>query len=140
LGEFLIADSGYAASGHLFVPYRQPYASLVHNKVFNKLFSSGREVIEHVNGILKNRFSSLRELRTQIKAKEDFKRVNEWISVCLISHNILLSFSDEWADDIIEAAEPDEDEVVRDDLNNQTAQDLRIKLQNTLLNWYYSNN
>jgi hypothetical protein len=55
-------------------------------------------------------------------------------------HNILLSFSDEWADDIIEAAEPDEDEVVRDDLNNQTAQDLRIKLQNTVLNWYYSNN
>jgi hypothetical protein len=69
LGEFLIADSGYAASGYLCAPYRQPYASLDHN---NELFSSGRKVIEHLNGILKIRFSSLRELRTQTKEKEDF--------------------------------------------------------------------
>jgi hypothetical protein len=111
LGEFLIADSGYADRGYLCDPYRQPYASLDHNKVFNELFSSRRVVIEHINGILKNRFSPLRELSTQIIKKEgDFKQVDDWILVCLILHNILLSFSDESVDDIIEAEEPVEDD------------------------------
>jgi hypothetical protein len=136
-GEFIIADSGYAASGYLCVPYRQPHASIPHNKVFNELFSSARVVIEHVNGILKNRFSSLREMRTQIKEKSDFKRINDWILVCLILHNILLSYSDEWDDVDLSDDESDDNEEVPEDNTNLTVQTLRMRVQNTLLTWFY---
>jgi hypothetical protein len=58
--EYLLADAGFASESWMCTPYRQPSASIPHNKLFNKLFSSGRVVIEHVNGILKGRFGSLR--------------------------------------------------------------------------------
>jgi hypothetical protein len=67
-GEFLIADSGYVLQKYCCIPYKQPYAELPENKVFNELYACGRVLIEHVNGVLKARWSSLRGIRTQIRS------------------------------------------------------------------------
>ena len=69
-------------------------ASMPDNIMFNAQFSSGRVIVEHTLGVLKSRFSSLRGLRTQIRDKGDFKKVNRWICVCLILHNIVLQCRD----------------------------------------------
>ncbi len=65
--QFLLADAGYTLSNYVCTPYRQPMASNPIPELFNKLFSSARTLIEHTNGILKARWSSLRGIRTQIK-------------------------------------------------------------------------
>ena len=86
--EFLLADSGYALKSFVVTPYRQPFAEIAENKVFNEYFSSARVKIEHVNGILKGRWSSLRGIRTQIKEVKDFQIVNDHNLVCLNLHNL----------------------------------------------------
>jgi hypothetical protein len=144
-GQFLLADAGYGATYFICTPYRQPAASIPHNKIFNELFSSARVVIEHVNGILKGRWSSLRGLRTQIREKKDFKMINEWILVCLILHNLMIRFQDDWQ------PEADDDDNNDDDENNRqynsqhhndlvNVGDLRLKVQDHLLRWFYFNN
>ena len=80
--EFLLADAGFALKLFCLTPYRNPAATLPENEMFNFYFSSARTIIEHVNGILKNRFSSLRGIRTQVKTKEDFVAINDHIVVC----------------------------------------------------------
>jgi hypothetical protein len=138
-GEFLIADAGYGGTSFLCTPYRQPAASLPHNSVFNELFSSGRIVIEHVNGIVKGRWCSLRGIRIQVKTVEDFNRINEWISVCLVLHNILNRFNDKWEEE--DNTEEDDDVVfAQHAVETVPATELRILVQIHLLNWYYNKN
>ena len=113
-------------------------ASIHENTVFNELFSSARIVIEHVNGLLKGRFCSLRGLRIQVKTANDFRRINEWICVCLVLHNILLRLRDSWNE---ENHEDDADEIdfPLNGAENVPAQDLRQHVQNIVLQWYYTN-
>jgi hypothetical protein len=140
-GQFLLADSGYALSEYVCVPYRQPAASVPHNKLYNELFSSARVLIEHVNGILKGRFSSLRGLRTQVRQKKDIDSINKWILSCLILHNICVIQRDDW----VEEYQEDEEEINNIDNidhNNNAGMNLRLQVQNKLLQWYhrYNNN
>jgi len=141
-GEYIMADSGYAADARTCVPYRQPQASIPVNQVFNTLFSSARVKIEHVNGILKSRFSSLKGLSTQIRERKDFKLANEWILVCLILHNMLIAVSDvEWEN---EEEEEEQDEAVADNdvlftQQSANARELRARVQTNLLAWHYGN-
>jgi hypothetical protein len=135
LGEFLLADSGYTATYFICTPYRQPAASLSYNKIFNELFSSARVVIEHVNGILKGRFSSLRGLRVQINKVDDIKNFNEWILVCLVLHNMLMRFRDDWEEEA-EDDERDEDMHAPNVTEATPANHLRLTVQQTLLTWF----
>lgn len=132
-GEFLMADSGYALRSWVCVPYRQPQASIPVNKLFNELYSKGRCLIEHLNGILKMRWQSLKGIRTQVKRKEDFKLINEHIVVCLILHNLLIAFNDEWE------AEPKTKEPNMGHLRDcVTGHDLRSRVHNYLLTWHFA--
>jgi len=59
LGQFLLADSGYAAKWFVCTLYKKPLSEEAHNGLFNELFSRARVLIEHVNGILKARWQCL---------------------------------------------------------------------------------
>jgi hypothetical protein len=139
LMEYLIADSGYCGTWFICTPYRQPAASIPHNEVFNTLFSSARQVIEHLNGILKNRFGSLKNVRIEIKQRKDFQAFNDWILVCLILHNLLLSFNDEWHDEEAPEEEDNAAPVDADGNNVVQAYELRNRVQHHLLEWFYRN-
>ena len=134
-GEFLLADAGYALQPFVCVPYKNPAARVAHNRVFNELFSSCRTIIEHTNGMLKSRFSSLKGIRTQIKNRSDFGVVQKHIIVCLILHNLLIDFDDEWED--IEEEEDDEKENLDQNLMIATGHQLRTTVQNFLLTWFF---
>ena len=43
---------------------------------------------------------SLKGIRIQVKRKEDFRKVCHHIEVCLILHNLLIDFSDDWEEEI----------------------------------------
>jgi hypothetical protein len=134
--EYLIADSGYTLGPYVCIPYRAPASEHPENKVFNELFSSGRCIIEHVNGILKNRWASLRGIRTQIKCKDDFKKINEHVLCCIILHNLLIRFNDNWEDD--DNDDDDDEDNSNGAIENEDGVGLRIRVHNQLLNWYFN--
>ena len=135
-GEFLLADAGYTNSAVSCVPYKNPEAQLPDNELFNHLFSQARCMIEHVNGILKSRFMSLKNLRIKVHKKEDFAHVNEWILFCCILYNMCKVQVDEWPD-AVENEEEDLQYVLH--LQNMHANEgIRDRVQAVLLQWYHA--
>jgi hypothetical protein len=85
--EYLLADAGYGLCEFICTPYRHPLAAVPRNQLFNVLYSSGRVIIEHVNGRIKSRFGSLMGVRILVQKLVDFERVNKWIVVCIILYS-----------------------------------------------------
>ena len=62
---------------------------------FNTIISRPRVSSEHTIGILKARFCSLREIRLKItEDPESFKKVLNYVRVCIIIHNLLVGWTD----------------------------------------------
>ncbi|KAE8952945.1 hypothetical protein PR001_g33085, partial [Phytophthora rubi] len=49
------------------------------------------------------------ELRVQLNKKEDMERILQWITACVVLHNMLLSQNDDWTSDD-ESSDEDSDE------------------------------
>lgn len=99
--EYLIADSAYPAdfTHNTIVPSYKTSSLGSEKEDFNKCVAHVRVVNEHTIGVLKGRWSSLRELRVQIRQNEDMNRVLLWLSDCVVLHNIMLLFDDDWPSD-----------------------------------------
>lgn len=136
-GEFLLADAGYAGKWFICVPYKSPDTDQAHNMLFNELFSSGRTIIEHVNGIWKGRWTSLKGIRTQVKTERDLKKICQQIIVCLILHNLMIDFDDDWEEDIDIEEEEEEEGEGEGDGEEMTGQELRARVRNYLLGWHF---
>ena len=119
-GEFFIADASYGIKLDLCTPYKQPAATFP------------RCTIEHVNGMLKGRFASLKGVRILVTKISDFERMNEWICVCCVMHNMLNYMNDPWDDQDEELNEVTEAELNRKPEENSATQ-LRVQIQNHLL-------
>lgn len=89
--EWLCGDKGYGLSKTVITPFRDntTEVSVKDRHWFNKYFSSQRVAIEHVNGILKETFQSLKKLKLKINNAEGHCHAIDWIKVCLILYNIL---------------------------------------------------
>ena len=109
-GEYLLADGGYVLNIRTLIPCRNPQES--EKLEFNRKISSARIIVEHVMGILKGRWGSLRGLRVKIKEKEDTKKANNWIICCLILHNIVTGFNDGWVDEFVDESDMSENEEI----------------------------
>ena len=75
--QFLLGDSAYPKSRFMLTPYQAAAAEEHDNICFNETFSSARVVVEHVMGLLKMRWQSLRGLPIQIKHKRDLLRCQQ---------------------------------------------------------------
>jgi hypothetical protein len=125
-GEYLLADAGYALSPNVVVPYRSPAGEELE---FNRKFSSARIIIEHVMGLLKGRWSSLRGLRVKIHKPEDVERANRWIVAILVLHNIVMKFKDNWEEEI----EEDETDIYAGEEINTTGIELRERVRDMIM-------
>ena len=74
-----MGDSAYPLSKRMLSPYKAHGVVSNENIEFNLHFSGVRVVIEHVMGLLKARWSSLRGVRMQFRKKADLKEINNWI-------------------------------------------------------------
>ena len=126
-GEYLLADGGYALNSRTLTPYRMPEGD---QNQFNNKLSSARIIVEHVMGLLKGRWCSLRGLRILIHTKEDTGKVNRWIVVCLILHNMVTGFNDDWEEEIVEDEENDGD---GEGLIEESGAELRERMKEILL-------
>jgi hypothetical protein len=134
--EYLLGDSAYTLSKHMLTPYIAPSCYVDINRRFNEQFSTARVIIEHVMGLLKNRWGCLRGLRTQVKRVEDFAKLNEWIVACFVMHNIVIERNDKWEDPAIiqagfDAWVPD---ARNHDIVGETARNFRERMKGVLLN------
>ena len=90
--------------------------------------------LDYAAALLKKLISPL---ATADPCADDFRRLNERILVCLVLHNIMIRFNDEWEDDVV--PEDNVDDADPFEVNfNVPAQSLRNRVQNHLLNWYYN--
>jgi hypothetical protein len=84
--------------------------------------------IEHVNGILKGVFSSLKELRIRVDSIEAHQHAVDWISACLIIYNIL-SPNGSFVLDAVQPYEPTQENIQDENvLDDFTAEDKRMSL------------
>lgn len=134
--EFALADAGFAATWFLLTPYRHPAAVIPCNQLYNNLISSARQIIEHVNGILKGRFQSLNNVRISVREKEDLLKFCNWVVACLVLHNMLLRYNDGWDEEFVE--EDVNENALDITPHDAHANDLRGRVQNYVLNWYHN--
>ena len=112
-GQWIAGDSAYPLKSFLFTPFRTN--SSEHTKEardqFNKYFSKYRVRIENCFGHLKEKFGSLKELKFRMLNERNKKDCNDWIMVCCILHNILISYN---------STDHDSDEVLQQPINLPT--------------------
>ncbi|KNF00129.1 hypothetical protein PSTG_06541 [Puccinia striiformis f. sp. tritici PST-78] len=76
-GQYLLADSAYELTNTVIPSYKSPASNSSINTEFNYCVAKARVRNEHTIGILKARWSSLRE-------------------ICIILHNMLAQLGDQW--------------------------------------------
>ncbi len=117
----------YRLTETVVTPFRRnsTYNSSSRRRKFNKYFSRFRVRIEHCFGILKERFSSLKELRVRVKDISSHKFVCSWIMACCILHNILIPHLE--AEDYIFESESDseEDDTTANGYQDEISGDLK---------------
>jgi hypothetical protein len=107
---------GYPSSPFLLRPFTDPEvnnqspAERDRRKKFNRRLSSIRIYVEHAFGILKARFSSLKELGTHDNPQDMYRAVEAMIAV----HNLCIDLKD-GADDFFDA---NEEQASIDDLED----------------------
>ena len=81
----------------------------------------------------------MKDIRIQVKNEADLKKVCEHITVCLILHNLMIDFADDWSDDVdLEEEEEEDDGEAGDDEEEMSGQQLRAQVRNELLMWHYN--
>ena len=90
--QWLAGDSAYRLTDTVLTPYRKnsTFRTYKQRQTFNKYFSSYRVRIENCFGILKEKFSSLKELRIRIHDTISHQYACSWILTCCVLHNIIL--------------------------------------------------
>jgi hypothetical protein len=129
--QFLLADSAYTNDCYVVPAFKGKHLLKRRNINFNYHLAQSRVRIEHAIGILKGRFASLREIRTQIRNAEEMKGAVKWIVTCIILHNLLADLKDRW-NDLYEDEVPDDEESDSDD-DDVPDYDLRAKMRRITL-------
>lgn len=94
-GQWIAGDSAYPLKQFLITPFRKnssEHSKEVREK-FNKYFSQYRVRIENCFGLLKEKFSSLKELKFRMLSEQNKKECNDWIMACCILHNIIIKYN-----------------------------------------------
>lgn len=84
-------------------------------EAFNTCVAHVCVVNEHTIGVLKNRWSCLKELRVQINKKGDMECALLWMLAGAILHNMLISFGDAWEEQVPEDEASDDDLIDEDE-------------------------
>jgi len=119
--EYIIGDSAFENGAHMVTTYRSPPGGVLvgTKKAFNDVLSSPRVISEHVNGILKGRWSWLNcipcLLTEDVKTME---RILKLIDVTVILHNFLAEENLNDDDDVFLAENGQQEELADGDVLN----------------------
>ena len=69
--------------------------------------------VEHANGVIKARWGSLKRMPIDIRSDEDVPRCSNWITSCVVLHNLLIFLRDEFEyADVPQADDDGNDDVI----------------------------
>ena len=97
--QYLIGDCAFAARWWFVPCYKKPPGGTLarEKEILNKTIAKPRVLSEHGIGMLKARFPFLRSIRFRVTEKKaSMKRVIRYIATCVILHNLLIGFGDEY--------------------------------------------
>ena len=106
--EYIFVDLGFKKETFAVPPYKGKEGKLKHNAQFNVAQRRGRVKVEHANGIIKARFGSLNNIPIDVRSDKDHERCAQWLTACVVLHNVLIQLRDEY--DVALPAEEEEDE------------------------------
>ncbi|KAL3684883.1 hypothetical protein R1sor_002905 [Riccia sorocarpa] len=96
--QYLLGDNGYVPLERLVCSYKRTGGDM--DKIsFNTCIAHARVGNEHCIGILKARWHSLKEIRTQLRNAGENAYVICWLQCCVILHNYLIWRKDDWSED-----------------------------------------
>ena len=98
--QYLIGDCAFAARWWFVPCYKKPPGGTMprDKAILNSTIAKPRVLSEHGIGMLKARFPFLRSIRLQLtEQKKTMKRIIWFITTCVILHNLLIGFGDEYA-------------------------------------------
>lgn len=118
--QYLAADSAYKLTPFIITPYRRNsrMTTADQRRRFNRYFSKYRVRIEHCFGRLKEKFGSLKELRFRLHSNDNYVYMCDWILVCCILYNIVVSNNEYEGDTILNDGNNDEIGFLTSELNN----------------------
>jgi len=93
-GQYLLGDKGMNYSAWVIGPFLKPECTTSDRRNFNYQLARLRVRSEHAIGMLKGRFSSLKELRLRLNGEKDYDSATSWVLVCCIFHNICRQHDD----------------------------------------------
>ncbi|KAL2642045.1 hypothetical protein R1flu_009632 [Riccia fluitans] len=96
-GQYLLGDSGYTSRERLVATFRNAGGDK-DKKDFNMCIAHVRIANEHCIGILKSRWHSLKEVRTQLKNRVENQYLVRWVRYCILLHNFLNWQKDDWTE------------------------------------------
>lgn len=111
-GEYLLGDSGYPGLPRIVPAFKYSTAARDHDmEDFNFCVAKTRVSNEHCIGILKSRWHSLKEIKTQLKGPRTAAWIVKQIECCVMLHNFVYDLNDEWQDDDEEIILETDDDV-----------------------------
>jgi len=126
--EYILADKAYRVTRRCMTPYKEPWVSVEQGgySYFNLCLAEAQVKIEHVFGVLKNRWHSLQGITIHIREKRDHGRAIGWILACMVLHNFLADIEDDqiWQ---LEQEELQAEQVEREHENHEVDQPLRLE-------------
>ncbi|KAL2642441.1 hypothetical protein R1flu_010028 [Riccia fluitans] len=94
---YLLGDSGYTSGERLVAAFRNAGGDKDKTN-FNTCIAHVRIANEHCIGILKSRWHSLKEVRTQLKNRAENQYLVRWVRCCILLHNFLIRQKDDWTE------------------------------------------
>lgn len=108
--QYILGDSGYMNVPRMVSSFKRT-DSKPDKEAFNMCIAKCHITNELCIGVLKFRWHSLKEMRSQLKTKKDFEWTMRWINMCARLHNYVIDMNDEWTDEdqhiVLDREQPD---------------------------------
>lgn len=95
--QYLLGDSAYKLSKTVITPFRinaKGLGSTPAGRKFNRCLGRYRVRVENTIGSVKERFNSLKEIKTPIIDDDSIKFICDWVTVCVILYNVIIQTND----------------------------------------------
>jgi len=106
-GQFLLGDKGMPYSRFVIRPFKEPECTCAEHRNFNYQLARLRVKFEHAMGILKGRWSSVKELRLVLAADLHFSFALSWITAFIVLQNVCVEVGDGFPEQPVREPSPE---------------------------------
>jgi len=106
-GEYLLSDKGMLYTSRVIGPIKEPDCTSPAERNFNYQLARLRLQSEHTIGILKGRWSSLKELRVALATDKLFSFAMGWVVACCVLHDVCVKEGDAFPEEALSDESPE---------------------------------